>query len=515
MSNMPAPALVTEKVLYDSDTLITGDVTLGDWTTHLPQYDCTRAALGHGVYELNPDPTNDPAPQYGGVYARLPAPLVATKLVLTCEVKLPPGVASSTDVAAVIYRPATNGVTSVAVTPSDTWQEIRIELDAFPDEDHYQISVTVNHSGVQSGPQARCMIRNLRARYTDGLMGMPFRLFDISGEPLVCTLNTDHSLLGPRPSTQTRCIFRTNAPRIGIRWHSTLSQFPPQAPLVVRINGDTTITLVPQAYGRMLYSEVDLPDLGEDITVEIIDGPKANHALIFGDNPGAPSFDPVGTYVHALLIPEKSRVQFIRHRSTRRILVRCASIGNGWNASPVQTESWLARMRDAFEGTADVMARGWGWEPCYHIAKDAAAIEAEIQAIEASGFDPTDIVLHLETNDYAGPSSNGDGGGAWPAIAYQAGKTALVAALLTRFPNATIWCPSMEVRADEGVPNAHGNVPQDYRDATAAMVASFASTRVRYLNGLIIITAADLSDTCHPKPEAAPDMARAYYDWLR
>jgi hypothetical protein len=506
------PTLHTESVPFDVDTLLPSDLTRPEWTTRVPQFACSRDPLPGGVFYLN---ANQDAPAGGCAYALMPSPAVAARCVFEFEVKLPDG-ASPAPVAAVIYIPSVNQFTYASATPTTEWQRVSVSFNAVSGAEH-QVSIAVNHTGVGAGPQARCLVRNARARYEGGhsLVTLPFRLFDLASSPIYHGIpNDDHVEKGPRTGSQARVIFKTNAPRIGIRWHSTLGSFPGQDKLVVRINGDTVIALSPEAHGIMLYSEVDLPGLGE-CTVEIINGIQANHRLIYGDQPGAPPDDPIGVYMHALVVPETAHIEFLRPRPQRRILFVGASIVSGWVSEPPQTESWTAMIRDALAPDADVRLQAWGWRPCWTIAHDQAAIDAFVAQIQASGYDPTDLVLHLETNDYAGAASNGDGGGAWSAAAYQIGKGNLVDALLAAFPGATIWLPSMEIRADEGGPNAHGSVPQDYRTATAAIAAARDPERVRYVNGLDIITSNDLIDACHFKPDAASKVARFWVDLLR
>jgi hypothetical protein len=506
-------ALLSERVPHEVNSLVASDLTGAEWTLWEPTYQCARVATQWpGVYEINPD---QDAQVGGGVYAAMPAPDDAVECVLEAEIRLPEGVASSSPIALVIYIPSTGAFTPTTVTPTGEWQKVRVRRAAVPGATH-QISIATYHTGVGATGQGQCLARNVRAWYEGGgsIPSLPFRRFDISGEPFVFSFNdAPHALGGRRPITQEPCIFKTNAKRIGVRWWSTLSAFPNQAPLAVRINGDTVTALAPSAFGTMLYSEVDLPDLGEDVTVEVLNGIQGDHPLIWGG-----ASDPIGTYMHALVVPDEARITFVRRWAERRILFEGASIVSGWSADLVQKNSWFAMVRDQLEadGKTIVRARAWGWRPAYTICHDAAAITAYLDTIDASGYEPTDFVFDLETNDYAGPSSNGDGGGVWSAADYGAGKAALFAAVLARYPNATIWAPTMMVRTEDATstPNAHGDTPQDYRDALAA-VASLADPRVRLVDALPFLVADDLADACHPKHNRASKVARPWIDLLR
>jgi hypothetical protein len=492
-----------ESGIGEANTMPTSDLTRYEWTLHLTQYACERTLVGPGIYELN---AKQNAPTYGGLYALIPSPSDATTCRFSCEVKLPEGVASSTPVAAVIYN---WNYTVSLVTPTAQWQPLEVSFPvAGPGTDH-QISILTNHSYVGSGPQARCLVRRARAWYEggDGMLAMPFRLFDISAPPLFHGIpNDDPTALGPRPGSQGRAIFVTDATKIGIKWYSTIkSMFPQQAPLVVRVNRSQVIVLDPPQDGKMLLSEVSLPGVPGTL-VEIFNGIQGDQPLITGQ-PSAP----VGTWFHSLYVPEQASIAFLRPRPKRRVLAIGASIVSGWFSSPPQINSWTARLRDMLGPDFDVALDAWGWRPLHAIAKDAATMATYIDRLKASGYDPTDVIIHLQINDYG---LNESPPGVWSASSYGAGYAAFLDALHAAFPDARLWCPSAELRASESTPNQWGNVLEDYRVA-GKLAADARAPWAIPVDGKSFLSSTDITiDGLHPDPKAQSKAARRWIELL-
>jgi hypothetical protein len=496
-------SLLSESMQHERDTVITGDLTRPDWSTHIPQYACSRSEVTPGVYRLN---AGQDAVAYAGVCARVPVPAGVHRLTMSCRIRRVPG-GPTLPASVVVYRPSDNASAFVALALSDEWQELVASMEIDDAEAYYQVSITVNHSGVGSGPQAVCDVRDVRVRYDGGssVLAGPFDLFDASRAPLLWGAlgEPPFTVEGPQTPCQAHVTFVTDAPAVAFSGYSTLNAFPAQAPFVVRVNRSHVISFTPSHWDRKLVFETPLPGVPGTL-VEVFGGPSGDHPLIVGQ-----ASDPIGTWIHNVYLPSSADTTFIRPNTDVVVMFIGASIVSGWFSSPVQTRSWLALLRDWLRphGTS-VVADATGWRPLHAIASTPAKRAAYIQKLVSSGLRPRRFVVHLQINDYA---LGEQPAGQWSAADYGAGYGAFLDDLHAAFPDAVIYCPSAEVRANEETPNAFGDTLQDYRDA-GRVEAELRAPWAVYRDGTKIpVTLGQMQqDGLHPDPKVAPTIA---FDW--
>lgn len=160
------------------------------------------------------------------------------------------------------------------------------------------------------------------------------------------------------------------------------------------------------------------------------------------------------------------------------LLIYGDSIAAGDAATPVQNAAWAMVVRDALAEPVSVMAYG------YRTLHDDCSTDAGLSAFVAKIADvaPSRIWLAIGTNDCAL--------GKWSAAAFGAAYGKLLDALHAQLPWVTVYAQAPTIRTN------HVSSVALFSDQIEVVCAS--RPWAVYIDGLAILTTADLSDNVHP-----------------
>lgn len=245
-----------------------------------------------------------------------------------------------------------------------------------------------------------------------------------------------------RTTSGARLVYSTDATTVDVTHYNDIyGTFPSDAKIGVRIDGVDYGTIAATAAGEQTESGYALG--AGTKTVEFINGGQSSPS-------GGPPASVFGTFVRSLSFNSSATDITSSEPSSPRIWVYGDSITSGFNADEVPLEGWVQLLRNAYNGS--VINDSWGYRALYRDASTAAA-RTDFAAYVAT-LSPSIIWLAIGTNDY--------GLSLWTAANFGTAYAALLDALHTVLPSATIYCQTPITRSVETA-NGVGSTMAQYR----------------------------------------------------
>jgi len=205
------------------------------------------------------------------------------------------------------------------------------------------------------------------------------------------------------------------------------------------------------------------------------------------------------TAPRALYLPAGSSYALTPARGRGRCFILGDSIANGFQATNAGFQGAYARFREWYPG--EVILDAINSQSFFNYVGSAAPPQdhPDLQlklAQYACRSNPTDIVFTLGANDYL----NATGVTQWTAAAFETALRGWAVNCMALAPQARIWIKSMGITQVEGVANAAGSTPANYRTACSNVVTALADPRVIFIDGLgaLMPILGDLVDVVHP-----------------